>query len=183
MAKIVAKVYSDALFELAIEKQELNQVAEEIQVLKDTFAQNSSLLQFLNHPKVSNDEKIKTIEDIFKGRFSDTTVGFLVIIITKGRYNEIDAITDYFLNEVREYRKIGKASVTSATELTSEQKQKIEAKLLDSTEYVEFIMDYKIDPTIIGGLIIRIGDRVVDSSIKSKIELMKKDLMKLQLAN
>ena len=44
-------------------------------------------------------------------------------------------------------------------------------------------MDYKIDPSIIGGLIIRIGDRVVDSSIKSKIELMKKDLMKLQLAD
>lgn len=183
MAKIVAKVYGDALFDLAIENGQLDQVAEEIRVLKDTLAENAELLQFLNHPKISNEDKIKTIEDIFKGRFSDTTVGFLVIVVTKGRYNEIDTMTNYFLDVVREYRKIGKASVTSASELTPEQKQKIEAKLLESTDYVEFIMDYKIDPSIIGGLVIRIGDRVVDSSIKSKIELMKKDLMKLQLAN
>lgn len=183
MAKIVAKVYSDALFDLALEKKEMNQVAEEIQVLKDTLAQNSELLQFLNHPKVSNEEKIQTIEEIFRDRFSDTTVGFLVIIVTKGRYNELNAILDYFLEEVREYHNIGRATVTSATELTEEQKQKVVNKLLASTSYVEFIMDYKVDPSIIGGLIIRIGDRVVDSSIKSKIELMKKDLMKLQLAN
>lgn len=183
MAKIVAKVYSDALFDLALENKQLEQVAEEVQVLKDALAQNTELLQYLNHPKVSNEEKIQTIENIFKGRFSDTTVGFLVIIVTKGRYNELRGILDYFLNEVREYRKIGKASVTSATELTEDQKQKVVDKLLASTDYVEFMMDYKIDPSIIGGLIIRIGDRVVDSSIKSKIDLMKKELMKLQLAN
>ena len=183
MAKIVAKVYGDALFDLAVENNELDLIAEEIQVLKDTLAENAELLQFLNHPKISNEDKISSIEEIFKGKFSDTTVGFLVIVVTKGRYNELPAIINYFLEAVREYRKIGKASVTSASELTVEQKQKIEKKLLDSTEYVEFIMDYKIDPSIIGGLIIRIGDRVVDSSIKSKIELMKKDLMKLQLAD
>lgn len=171
------------MFDLALEKQQLDQVADEIQVLKDTLAENTSLLQFLNHPKISNEEKIKSIEDIFKGRFSDTTVGFVVIVVTKSRYNELSAMIDYFLDTVREYRKIGKASVTSATELTDEQKQKVEAKLLELTDYVEFIMDYKIDTSIIGGLIIRIGDRVVDSSIRSKIELMKKDLMKLQLAN
>ena len=183
MAKIVAKVYSDALFDLALENKQLEQVAEEVQVLKDAIAQNTELLQYLNHPKVSNEEKIQTIENIFTGRFSDTTVGFIVIIVTKGRYNELRGILDYFLNEVREYRKIGKATVTSATELTEDQKQKVVDKLLASTDYVEFIMDYKIDPSIIGGLIIRIGDRVVDSSIKSKIDLMKKELMKLQLAN
>ena len=183
MAKIVAKVYGDALFDLAVENNELDLIAEEIQVLKDTLAENAELLQFLNHPKISNEDKISSIEEIFKGKFSDTTVGFLVIVVTKGRYNELPAIINYFLEAVREYRKIGKASVTSASELTVEQKQKIEKKLLDSTEYVEFIMDYKIDPSIIGGLIIRIGDRVVDSSIKTKIEMMKKDLMKLQLAD
>lgn len=183
MAKVVAKVYGDALFDLAIENNELDEVAKEIQVLKDTLAANTELLQFLNHPKISNEEKIKSIEEIFKGKFSDTTVGFLVVVVTKNRYNELDAIMTYFLEAVREYRKIGKASITSAFELTKEQKQKIENKLLDSTEYVEFLIDYKVDPSIVGGLVIRIGDRVVDSSIKSKIELMRKDLMKLQLAD
>ena len=182
MAKIVAKVYGDALFDLAMENGNLDQVESEIKVLTSTLQENTELITFLNHPKLPNEAKIKTIEEIFKGRFSDTTVGFLVIIVTKNRYNELNDIIHYFLDIVREYRKIGKATVTSAEELTEDQKRKIETKLLESTDYIDFIMDYKIDKSIIGGLIIRIGDRVVDSSIRSKIELMKKDLMQLQLA-
>ena len=183
MAKIVAKVYGDALFDLALELKQLDQVEEEIKATKETLSENDELLQFLNHPKISNEEKIATIENIFKGRFSDTTVGFFVTVVTKGRYNELVTICDYFLDEVREYRKIGKAVVVSATTLSSEEKEKIENRLLQLTDYVKFQMDYQVDPSILGGLVIRIGDRVVDSSVKSKLELMKKDLMKLQLAN
>lgn len=183
MGKIVGKIYSDALFELALDNKELNQVYEEIKATYQALSENDELLKFLNHPKISKDEKIRMIENVFKGNYSDTTVGFLVTIVTKGRYNEIFEIFEYFINAVMEYKKIGKATVVSASELTVTQKDKIEDRLLKTTHYVEFKMNYEVDPTILGGLIIRIGDRVVDSSIKSKIEVLKKDLIKLQLAN
>ena len=83
---------------------------------------------------------------------------------------------------MREYRKIGVASVVSATELSAEQKKRIEDKLLSQTKYESFEMQYSTDAFLIGGMVIRIGDRVVDASIKSKIERMAASLSKLQLS-
>ena len=72
--------------------------------------------------------------------------------------------------------------MASAVELKSEQKAMIEQRLLDTTQYVEFEMVYSVDPSLIGGLVIRIGDRVVDSSIKTQINELHRSLSKLQLS-
>ncbi len=181
MAKLVSKTYGDALFKLSVEENIMDQTAKEAQAVLDAFAESEELSKLLNHPKVAREEKIKVIEDIFKGKFSDTIVGFLVIIVQKGRYNEIPEIFRYFLDQVMEYKNIGTAKVTSATALTDEQKAAVEKRLLEVTKYVEFNMDYKVDPSLIGGMVIRIGDRVVDSSIRTQIENMAKELMKIQL--
>jgi len=73
------------------------------------------------------------------------------------------------------------AYVTSAAELSEAQKEKIREKLLATTEFVTMQMNYAVDPALIGGLVIRIGDRVVDSSIATRLEDMKRNLMKVQL--
>ena len=181
MAKLVSKTYGDALFELAVEENTMDATAKEAEAVLDAFAENEELLNLLNHPKVTREEKIKVIENIFKGEVSDNIVGFLVIIVQKGRHNEIPEIFRYFLDQVMEYRNIGTAKVTSAVALTDEQKTAVEKRLLEVTKYVEFNMDYKVDPSLIGGMVIRIGDRVVDSSIRTQIDNMAKDLMKIQL--
>lgn len=183
MAKVVAKIYGEALFQLALENGELDVIYEEILVAYDALKENKDFVKFLNHPKISKENKIKTVEEIFKGRFHDTTVGFLVIIVEKGRYNKILSIFQYFIHTVREYKKIGTAYVASATELTKDQKEKIEKKLLETTEYVSIDMNYTVDPSLLGGFVIRIGDRVVDSSLRLRLDLLKKDLLKIQLAN
>ena len=72
--------------------------------------------------------------------------------------------------------------MTSATELSDQQKKDIEAKLLATTSYVEFRMKYAVDKSLIGGMVIRIGDRVVDSSVKTKLETMARELSKIQLS-
>ena len=182
MAKIISKAYGEALFELAIEKNELESIAEQVNVLADAFAENKELIKLLSHPKISKEEKINVIESIFKGRMSDDIVGFLVIIVEKDRGSEIEDILKLFQAKVREYKKIGVALVTSAIELSTEQKQKVEQKLLQQTAYESFEVDYKVDESLIGGMIIRIGDRVVDSSIRSKLDNLTKELKKVSLA-
>ena len=87
-----------------------------------------------------------------------------------------------FIAQVKEYKKIGTADVTSAVELSSAQKTQVKEKLLATTRYVEFEMNYNVDPSLIGGMIIRIGDRVVDSSIKTQLYELKKELLNVQLA-
>ena len=182
MAKIISKAYGEALFELAIEKNELESIAEQVNVLADAFAENPELIKLLSHPKISKEEKITVIESIFKGRMSDDIVGFLVIIVEKDRGSEIADILKLFQAKVREYKKIGVALVTSAIELSTEQKQKVEQKLLQQTDYESFEVEYKVDDSLIGGMIIRIGDRVVDSSIRSKLDNLTKELRKVSLA-
>ena len=122
------------------------------------------------------------MENVFKGRVSDEILGFFHIIVTKDRYNDIIAILDYFLHKVKEHKGIGTASVTSAVVLSDTQKAAIEKRLLETTRYVSFEIDYRVDPAILGGLVIRIEDRVVDSSLKTQIDKLKAQLSKIQLS-
>lgn len=182
MAKLVSSTYGDALFELALEENRLDSFYEEILASRQIFLDNEELLKLLNHPKIIKEEKITIMENVFKGRVSDEILGFFHIIVTKDRYNDIIAILDYFLHRVKEHKGIGTASVTSAVVLSDTQKAAIEKRLLETTRYVSFEIDYRVDPAILGGLVIRIEDRVVDSSLKTQIDKLKAQLSKIQLS-
>lgn len=182
MAKLVSKVYGDALFEAALEKQELDALFEEVSVLIPIFRENQNLVQLLGNPRISRDEKQGIIKELFEGRISESLMGFFTIIVEKDRQKDILAILEYFAGRVREYKKIGAAYVTSATVLNAEQKAALEKKLLETTPYVRFEMNYAVDESLIGGMVVRIGDRIVDSSIRTRLDKLKKELSKLQLA-
>ena len=85
------------------------------------------------------------------------------------------------IEHVKEEKKIGRADVVTAVELSAEQKAKVEQKLLDTTKYETFEMNYSVDSSLIGGMVIRIGDRVVDSSIKTKLFELTRELRKVQI--
>lgn len=182
MAKIVSKVYGDALFELALEKQSVDTLYEEAEGIRGVLARNADLMRLLMHPKISKEEKNAAVKAIFGGRVSDDMTGFLVLIVDKGRADELDAVLGYFLSVVKEYKKIGVVDVASAVELTAAQKDKLCAKLLATTDYTSLEMHYRVDVALIGGLVVRIGDRVVDSSIRTKLSQMEKQLQKIQLS-
>ena len=181
MAKLVSKTYGDALFELALEQNAVEELSEEVQAVSEVLKENEELMKLLEHPKIVKEEKLQIVESIFKGRISDNLTGFLLLVVSKDRYGDIYAILDVFMDRVREYKHIGVASVTTAVELKEEQKKAVEDRLLATTKYQSFEMKYAVDAGLIGGMVIRIGDRVVDSSIKHKLELMSRDLMKIQL--
>lgn len=182
MAKLVSLTYGEALFEVALEKDTLDQTFEEIKFVKEALTSNKEFIQLLNHPKISKEEKVSVIESIFRNKVSEDVTGFLVIIVEKERYDKIDEILSYFIAKVKEYKKIGVATVTSATELTEEQRDSILTKLLQTTKYVQFEIDYIIDPSLIGGVVIQIGDRVVDGSIKTKLAHLARNLQKIQVS-
>lgn len=182
MAKLVSNVYSEALFETALEKDQVDSLYEEALSLREIFTENAELLQLLDHPKIVREEKLEILKHIFSGKLSDEWQGLLAVTVEKGRQHEVPKIIDAFIRDVKEYKRIGTAHVESAVELTPQQKTQIQQKLLATTSYVEFEMDYKVKPALIGGLVIRIGDRVVDSSIRTQIYEIKRELLKMQMA-
>jgi len=177
MAKLVSTTYGEALFELALENGTVDELFEEVRGLQKVLADNEEFGRLMAHPKISKEEKASVMESVFHGRISEELLGFLLILLEKDRYTEADAIFDYFSSEVKRYKNIGVVEVTSAFPVTEEQKKQIEEKLLSVTDYASLETEYLTDPSLIGGIVIRIGDRVVDGSIRNKLAGMTKYLM------
>lgn len=177
----MSRTYGDALFELAAEEQKLDAMSDEVRAVSAALQENEELTRLINHPKIVKEEKIKLIEDIFAGKISDELVGLMRMIVEKGHYNEMQKVFSYFIDRVKEYRNIGTAYVTSAMELTDAQKAAVEKRLLETTKYIKFEMHYRVDAGLIGGMVIRIGDHVVDSSIKTRLYSLTRELSKIQL--
>lgn len=181
MAKLVSKTYGDALFEVSVEEGTIDSMMEEVEAVQNIFRENQEYVPLLNHPKISLEEKLAILDEAFQGKISNELMGLLTTVVEKGRVSEVESILDYFMQEVREYKKIGTACVTSAVPLSDGQKADIEKRLLETTSYESFRMEYQVDAGLIGGLVIKIGDRVVDSSIRTKLGSMARDLSKIQL--
>lgn len=181
MAKLVSNVYGDALFELAVESGKTDSYLKEAKELLAVLKDNDDLNRLMNHPKIVKEEKIKTIEKIFKGQISDELLGLMVQLITKDHYNETTKVLEYVIEKIKEHLYIGTAYVTTVMELRDEQKKAVEKRLLETTSYKSFEIIYNIDPSLIGGMVIRIKDRVVDSSIKTKLNGLTSELTKIQL--
>ncbi len=181
MAKLVSKTYGDALFEVAAESGRMDEFLAEVKAVKAAVDKNPELFKLMGHPKIVKEEKVKVIEDIFAGKVSGELVGLLRMIVEKGHFEEVTGVLDYFIDEVKEYKGIGTAYVTSALELSEGQKAAVEKRLLETTKYVEFEMHYAVDSALIGGMVIRIGDRVVDSSVRTKLYDLTRELSKIQL--
>ena len=181
MAKLISKTYGDALVELAVEENEIDSLSQEILKLLTVLEENPEFLTLLNHPRISVEEKTTVVKNVFSGRLSEEMVGFLTIIVIKGRSSSLKEILVYFLDRVKELKGIGVAYVTTPLELSDSQKKEIEKKLLATTEFKEMEMHYQLEPKLIGGMQIQIGDRVVDSSVLTLIQKMQQNLLKIQL--
>lgn len=182
MAKLISKTYAQALFELAVEENKTSLFLDEISNLYEIIKENEDFKQFMNHPKIPKDDKVKVVENVFNDRISKEVVGFLLAIIEKDRYGEIEDILLEVIASIKEYNRIGTAYVTTAIALEDAQKQKIEKRLLATTKYETIECNYKVDESLIGGMVIRMGDRVVDSSIRTKLEKLERELLAIQLA-
>lgn len=182
MAKLVSKTYGDALFELAVSEGNLESVTNEVHSLLRIFDENDDMVVLLSGDGVSKEDKWNFLTGVFSECASDTIMGLLKVVVDKGRSAELKNILEYYLKLTTEHNKIGVADITSAVPLSDEQKEKVVNRLLAVTDYADFNINYKVDEKLIGGIVIRIGDRVFDSSVKNSIEKMQRQLTKLQLS-
>lgn len=176
MAKQVDITYGNALFELALEENRIDSLYDEVFALINILKDNEELIKLLEHPQIDKDSKKRIIEDTFGNRVSDEITGLMIMVVEKGHIGSIISIFNYFIRLVKKEKNIGVAGVTSAVTLTDSQKAAIEKRLIETTGYNTMETTYTVDKSLIGGLIIRIEDRVVDSSIKTKLDTLSKTL-------
>ena len=181
MAKSAITTYGEALFQIACETSSCIEMLKEVTELKNVVDANPELKELMSNPRFSKEEHLGILEKVFKGKIDEKLFSFLELLTVKGRYGYLDEILDYFILRVKEYLHIGQAKVTSAIAIDDEMKKRIKDKLLSTTDYKEIEIEYETDPSLIGGMVIRIKDRIVDNSVKTKLENITRDLHKIQI--
>lgn len=176
MVELVAKRYGQALFELAIESGQRKEREEEITYVLNAIINEPDFSLILSHPNISKEAKIEAIESIFSENVSRDLIGFLALAIQKGREDSIIDILEYVLSLLRAEGGFVTAYVTSAVELTQEDQMRIKEKLEKQTGN-KITLNVSVDRSLIGGLRIRINDRVVDHTIKTLLHRMSNDIL------
>ena len=164
-----------------MEENKTDEFIEQIQMLLQVLEENPQFSLLLTHPRISGNEKIEVVKEVFSNRIDKELVGFLIIVVKKGRYGEIREILQYFLDAAKELKGIGVAYVRTPMPISPSQKKQIEDQLLATTKYQSMEMHYQLEESLIGGMQIRIKDRIVDSSVRTKLLKMQQGLMKIQI--
>ena len=142
--------------------------------LVNTIEKSKELQNFFNSPIIDIKKKISVANEIFKG-FSPVTKNLIQLVIKHGRENQLQNIGQEFVNKVEDMNGVQRITLTSATPLSAENIQTI----LKSTDLVnhqnQFDVKSIINPEILGGYILRVGDQQVDASVKSKLSRLKKE--------
>ncbi len=181
MAKLASKIYADALFSLALEEEKVDSMWKEVGALRDILDANPDFLKVCEHPAMTVREKEELVDKTFGEDFSKEIMGFLHVLLKKGRFNEIEKILELFDAKAKEHEKIGVVYVYTPTELTDEQKEETKKRLLETSGFETLEMNYCIDETLLGGIKIRIGDRVLDNTIRTKLDGMSAKLSKIRV--
>ncbi|MBL7935197.1 MAG: ATP synthase F1 subunit delta [Bacteroidia bacterium] len=172
---IVATRYAKSLLDLSVEKGQLEAVYADMLQVKAVCENSREFITFLNSPIINSDKKIAVIKAVFEGKFNSITDGFLTIVASKRRESVIPEMASSFVEQYRSHKNILTAVVTSANGLDAATKQKaldlVKSQLSGEVELVE-----KVDANIIGGFILKIGDKQLDKSVARQLSNMKKEL-------
>ena len=171
------KSYALALYELAKENSELNKIEDEMNGLKVLLSKSSDFRGIILNPTVSKEEKNKVINEMSNQYiFSQTLKKFLGFLTIKNRLFFLNKIIDSFLNLVSSNKGELKAKLVSSKELSKMEIEKIGKELSKDFKSVLNI-DYKYDPDLIGGLVIQVGSVIIDTSIKTKLKKLEKNML------
>jgi F-type H+-transporting ATPase subunit delta len=172
----VARRYAKSLLDLAKEKGELEAVNNDMKLLTQVCSSNHDLRLLLASPIISSDKKHTILNRVFAGKVSAIATSFFNVITRKGREAYLEAIATEFTKLYKEHKGIQTAIVTSAVglddKLRSEVYKMIKESLNSEVELIE-----KVDKNLIGGFVLRVGDKQYDASISRDLRLMRQELI------
>jgi F-type H+-transporting ATPase subunit delta len=165
--------YAQALFDLALETNALESVEADLKALKAARAESADLRRLLASPAFTADDKRKALSAIAaKAEFNPTTIKFLGFLAANGRASALDEVTNSFVRLSAAHRGVVSAEVVSAMKLTAAQEKGVKSALRQALGKDPEITT-RVDPSILGGLKVRVGSRLFDASLRSKLDSLK----------
>jgi len=162
--------YASALLDLADEQKALDQVSGDLQTLRSMIGESEDLRRLLNSPVITRDEQRRAMTALMeKAGVGQLTQRFVLVVVNNRRLFALRAMIEGYLAELARRRGEITAAVTSARTLSDAQ----QAALLDALRSAvgsKVQLDLKVDPALIGGLVVKVGSRMIDSSLRSKLQ-------------
>lgn len=175
-ASALARRYAGALFAAARAADLIDQVESDLGLLTFTLESTPRLQEALTHPLIPAERKKEIVADLLRDRVQDVTLHFLYLLIDKRRAEVLEDVEQEYVRLANEYRNVLPVTVTSAIPITCEEKCALRKKLEGSTgKTIE--LQLAEDPEIIGGLVIQIGDKVIDGSVRGYLESLRERLL------
>lgn len=161
--------YATSLMQVAIERNEVEIILEDVKLIDNTLQDSRELVLFLKSPIIKRDKKFKVLNQLFGKQINELTRAFLEIMTRKGRENLLPSVFASFIRQYNEYAGIIDIKVVSARKLTKKETTELQ-KVLEQTTSKRVQLHLKEDTSLIGGLMIRIVDTVIDGTVKHKLE-------------
>ena len=175
MAGKLEKVYADALFELAVEDNTLDTVAEEMEAVAGIMNENSDFLKLLSAPTVSDKDKKSMLSKAFEGRISDNVFNFINVLCDNGRIKYLIAISQQFKDMYNDKNGILEVIVTTTMPLSDNLREKLVLKLEKiSSKKIQLVE--KIDTSIMGGIVLNYNNTQIDASVKKRLDTMRQQI-------
>ncbi|WP_140937556.1 ATP synthase F1 subunit delta [Sphingobacterium lumbrici] len=169
----VASRYAKSLIDLAQEQGSLEVIKVDMEQIVALIKSSSELQAVLGNPIIKTDKKNSILEALFKDKVRPEILGFFNIMVRKGRSELVYATAQEFIREYNEVKGIVKAEVTSATALSEANLQSLKAKIAQEIN-AEVILTNKVDEALIGGFVVKVGDRQLDVSIAGKLNKLER---------
>ncbi|MBU9724379.1 MULTISPECIES: F0F1 ATP synthase subunit delta [Bacillaceae] len=169
--------YASAMFEYAQEKNLLSEVKQELELVSQVMRETNLLDEVFRHAKMTPEEKKKIVSSSFSGKVSEAVVNLLFILIDKKREDVFLAIVDDYNSLFNEAEGVAEAQVYSAKALTDEEKEAVASVFAAKAGKQKLLIDNIVDKELIGGLKVRVGDRVYDGSVATKLARIQQSMM------
>lgn len=173
----VVKGYAEALFQVAKSEDLVEVVEDELLKLKEVLQENSELKEFLNNLRIAPEGKKKALMEIFGKGTSPITLNHLNLIIDQGRQRKIVAIIEEYFRLAAAAREKITAEVVTSVPLSEEMAEKLRRQLTKVTKKQVFLKS-RVDPSILGGAIVRIENKIIDGSVRHQLEGMRQTMVK-----
>lgn len=175
MAQLVAKTYAEALMEVAVESGHILDFKRELGFVAETLAENPDFNALFMSPSVGIDEKKSVMEAVFGKNISPSLLNFVKILTDKGREHDLVEIKSEFDAMVDAHEGVVKGRAVSSVPMTEAQIKALEEKL-STLSGIKVTLVNVVDDSIVGGVVLEIGDKMIDGSIRKQLAQIKEEL-------
>ncbi|WP_035986279.1 ATP synthase F1 subunit delta [Leptolyngbya sp. KIOST-1] len=165
----IAGPYAKALMSVADDNGAVDQVGGEVAELLDVLASSEDLVAFLANPLMPAEAKKAVMRQIADGKVSGFVMNFLMLLVDRGRIAFLQPVLQQYQSLLRERNQTVLADVTSAVELSEDQQNAIRDRVKTMTGANSVELSIEIDPSLIGGLVIKVGSQVIDASLRGQL--------------